>query len=110
MPFLPGICRKLFGEEIKLPFVETWWLSQADVRRRVLDELHRYVLLSAFGRDPLLPIRCSSLSPAARTHLSDRLRRRLTGDHGEDGGPFVLTARAWAVKGYSPRDPGRAAR
>ena len=66
MPFLPGICRKWFGEEIKLPFVETWWLSQAHVRKRVLEELHRYVLLSAFGRDGLLPIRCSSLSPAAR--------------------------------------------
>lgn len=66
MPFLPGICRKWFGEEIKLPFVETWWLSQNDVRRRVLDQLHRYVLLSAFNRDPLLPIRCASLSPAAR--------------------------------------------
>ena len=66
MPFLPGICRKWFGEEIKLPFVETWWLSQADIRRRVMGELHRYVLLSAFGRDGLLPIRCSSLSPAAR--------------------------------------------
>ncbi len=66
MPFLPGICRKWFKEEIKLPFVETWWLSQPDVRRRVLENLHRYVLLSAFNRDPLLPIRCSSLSPAAR--------------------------------------------
>ena len=53
MPFLPRICRKWFGEEMKLPFVETWWLGQADVRRRVLDQLHRYVLLSAFGRDPL---------------------------------------------------------
>ena len=37
MPFLPGICRKWFGEEIKLPFVETWWLSQTDIRRRVLE-------------------------------------------------------------------------
>lgn len=66
MPFLPGICRKWFGEEIKLPFVETWWLSQANVRRRVLENLHRYVLLSAFNNDSLLPIRCASLSPAAR--------------------------------------------
>ncbi|MES2657835.1 MAG: circularly permuted type 2 ATP-grasp protein [Verrucomicrobiota bacterium] len=66
MPFLPGICRKWFGEEIKLPFVETWWLSQPDIRRKVIDQLHRYVLLSAFNRDRLLPIRCASLSPAAR--------------------------------------------
>ncbi len=66
MPFLPGICRKWFGEEIKLPFVETWWLSQPNIRRRVLENFHRYVLLSAFNTDRLLPIRCASLSPAAR--------------------------------------------
>lgn len=66
MPFLPGICRKWFGEEIKLPFVETWWLNPPDIRRKVTDKLHRYILLSAFGRDPLLPIRGANLSPAAR--------------------------------------------
>ncbi len=66
MPFLPGICRKWLGEEIKLPFVETWWLSQPSVRRRVLEQLHRYVLLPAFNRDPLLPVRCADLSQAAR--------------------------------------------
>lgn len=66
MPFLPGICRKWFGEEIKLPFVETWWLGQAGIRKRVIEQLHRYVLLSAFDPDPLLPVRCSKLSPAAR--------------------------------------------
>jgi len=66
MPFLPGICRKWFGEDIKLPFIETWWLGQAHVRKRVLDELHRYVLISAFGSDELLPLRCTSLSPSAR--------------------------------------------
>ncbi|MEO5823494.1 MAG: SAM-dependent methyltransferase, partial [Vicinamibacteraceae bacterium] len=35
--------------------------------------------------------------------LRDRLRRMLvdTGG-GNGGGPFVLTARAWAVKGYAP--------
>jgi len=43
-----------------------------------------------------------SLSPAARTLLADRLRRRLADQHGNGGGPFVMTARAWAVKGYSP--------
>ena len=66
MPFLPGICRKWFGEEIKLPFVETWWLGQPEARRRVLDELHRYVLLPAFHRDARLPVRCAGLSPAGR--------------------------------------------
>ncbi len=76
MPFLPGICRKWFGEEIKLPFVETWWLSQADVRRKVLDNLHRYVLLSAFGRDAHLPLRCASLSPSARKQWMATIEER----------------------------------
>lgn len=76
MPFLPGICRKWFNEEIKLPFVETWWLSQPGVRHRVLDNLHRYVLLSAFNRDPLLPIRCSSLSPSARKQWMAAIQER----------------------------------
>lgn len=76
MPFLPGICRKWFGEEIKLPFVETWWLSQNEVRRRVLDQFHRYVLLPAFGSDPLLPLRCASLSPAARKQWMATIEER----------------------------------
>lgn len=76
MPFLPGICRKWFGEEIKLPFVETWWLSQPLVRRRVLDNLHRYVLISAFGRDSQLPMRCSGLSPAARKQWMAAIEER----------------------------------
>ncbi len=67
LPFLPKICREWFGEEMKLPFVETWWLGQAEVRRRVLDQLHRFILMSASPHlDPLLPIQCSSMSPSAR--------------------------------------------
>ena len=76
MPFLPGICRKWLGEEIKLPFVETWWLGQPDVRRRVLEQLHRYVLLPAFNRDPLLPVRCATLSPNARKHWIATIEER----------------------------------
>lgn len=76
MPFLPGICRKWFGEEIKLPFVETWWLGQPDVRRRVLENLQRYVLLSAFHRDSHLPLRCAGLSPAARKQWMAAIEER----------------------------------
>jgi uncharacterized circularly permuted ATP-grasp superfamily protein/uncharacterized alpha-E superfamily protein len=67
MPFLPRICRQLLGEEMKLPFVETWWLGQSEIRRRVLDQLHRFILLTASPHlEPLLPLQCSGLSPAAR--------------------------------------------
>ncbi len=42
----------------------------------------------------------AGLAPDARAALGDRLRERLLGT-GDDG-PFTLTARAWAVKGYAP--------
>ncbi len=92
MPFLPGICRKWFKEEIKLPFVETWWLNQPEVRRRVFDQLHRYVLLSAFGRDSLLPVRCSSLSPAARKQWIATIEER----------PFDFVAQLDVVPSLTP--------
>jgi uncharacterized circularly permuted ATP-grasp superfamily protein/uncharacterized alpha-E superfamily protein len=67
MPFLPRICRQWFGEEMKLPFVESWWLGQPEIRRRVMEQFHRFILLSASpDLDPLLPVQCSGLSPAAR--------------------------------------------
>jgi SAM-dependent methyltransferase len=45
----------------------------------------------------------ASLAVDQRDALRDRLRRLLVGTGaGNGGGPFVLTARAWAVKGYAP--------
>lgn len=66
LPFLPVICREWFGEDLKLPFVETWWLGQEDVRKWVAEHLSRFVLLSAHGDEPHLPVRWSTLSPTAR--------------------------------------------
>jgi uncharacterized alpha-E superfamily protein len=66
LPFLPRICREWFGEDLKLPFVETWWLGNAEVRARVMADLNRYVLLSAFPEDRLLPLRWSTLSPNSK--------------------------------------------
>ena len=48
----------------------------------------------------------ASLPPPARDALQARLRRRFF--DGRPEGPFVLEARAWAVKGYVPPRPTRA--
>ncbi len=67
MPFLPRICREWFGEEMKLPFVETWWLGQKEIRDSVFANFSRYVLLSSSPQDDsVLPLQCSDLSPSAR--------------------------------------------
>jgi uncharacterized circularly permuted ATP-grasp superfamily protein/uncharacterized alpha-E superfamily protein len=77
MSFLPRICREWFGEEFKLPFVETWWLGQPEVRRRVFEQLDRYVLMSASTRvEAHLPLQCASLSPAARRQWMATIEER----------------------------------
>lgn len=43
----------------------------------------------------------AALPTGQRDAVRDRLRRLLIGD-GAGSGPFTLTARAWAVKGYAP--------
>ncbi len=74
--FLPLICRKWFGEELSLPFVESWWLGQQLVRDRLLGNLNGYVLLSAFGNDPLLPVKWNGLSAASRKQWMMVILRR----------------------------------
>lgn len=74
--FLPLICRKWFGEELLLPFVESWWLGQKVVRDRLMADLGGYVLISAFGRDKLLPVKWSMLSAASRKQWAALIERR----------------------------------
>ncbi len=69
MSFLPGLCRHLLGEELKLPSVATWWCGQKAAREHVLKNLDRLVV-----------------KPAFRTHLNiadaerDELRKRIEFD------------------------------
>ena len=77
MPFLPRICREWLGEEMLLPFVETWWLGQEEVREMVAAEFHRFILMPASGEPmPLLPVRCASLSPASRKQWLSLIQAR----------------------------------
>ena len=58
MAFLPGLCRQLLGEELRMPSVATWWCGQEKPRRYVLEHLKELVLKSTFpqpGRHPEFP-------------------------------------------------------
>ena len=46
--FLPGLCRHLLGEELKLPSVATWWCGQKSAERHVLERLDRFFVKPAF--------------------------------------------------------------
>jgi len=56
LPFLPGLCRRLLDEELKLPSVPTWWCGQPRELRFVLDHLDEMVIKLAYptrGADPV---------------------------------------------------------
>jgi uncharacterized circularly permuted ATP-grasp superfamily protein/uncharacterized alpha-E superfamily protein len=73
MAFLPGLCRQLLGEELRMPSVATWWCGQEEPRRYVLEHLKELVIKSAFprfGRNPDFP---EVMSAAARETLARRI-------------------------------------
>jgi uncharacterized circularly permuted ATP-grasp superfamily protein/uncharacterized alpha-E superfamily protein len=48
MSFLPGLCRHLLGEPLKLPSVATWWCGQKEARAHVLEHLDKLIVKPAF--------------------------------------------------------------
>ncbi len=48
MAFLPNLCRKLLGEELKLQSARTWWCGDRDSLRYVLDNLADLIVKPAF--------------------------------------------------------------
>jgi uncharacterized circularly permuted ATP-grasp superfamily protein/uncharacterized alpha-E superfamily protein len=48
MSFLPGLCRHVLGEELKLPSVATWWCGQRSACTYVLEHLEELIVRSSF--------------------------------------------------------------
>lgn len=49
MSFMPKLCRRLLGEELKLPNIATWWCGGAKERALVLSRLDELALSGAYG-------------------------------------------------------------
>jgi uncharacterized circularly permuted ATP-grasp superfamily protein/uncharacterized alpha-E superfamily protein len=69
LPFLPGLCRRLLGEELALPSVQTWWCGSPDDRRHVLANLPHMVFKPAFPEPGSDPVFGGDLSKAGRDEL-----------------------------------------
>lgn len=76
VPFLPAACRKLLGEELRLPSSATWWCGQPDALAYVLDKLDTLVIRSAFRVNEAPPIEAGLLTQAAREELVGKLKAR----------------------------------
>jgi uncharacterized circularly permuted ATP-grasp superfamily protein/uncharacterized alpha-E superfamily protein len=77
--FLPGLCRALLNEELKLPTVATWWCGQEAPLQYVADHLESLVVKPAFpaawGGEPRgNPIFGAKLTNDQRRELIDRVR------------------------------------
>jgi uncharacterized circularly permuted ATP-grasp superfamily protein/uncharacterized alpha-E superfamily protein len=76
MPFLPGLSRRLLGEELELPSVATWWCGQEPALSYVRDNLPFLVIKPAFPSKGMEPVFGGQLSPAERAQLLERIGNR----------------------------------
>lgn len=73
MAFLPGLCRHLLGEELRLPSVATWWCGEDGPRRYVAEHLEELVIKPAFPRPGQNAEFPSSMDAPARQKLAERI-------------------------------------
>lgn len=101
-PFLPGLCRHLLSEELKLPDVPTWWCGQPRELAMVLENPRRWVLKPAFAYGARDPIFLDELSAAELDRALTRVRSEPHAWVAQE----VLqlsTAPAWTPAGLEPR-------
>jgi uncharacterized circularly permuted ATP-grasp superfamily protein/uncharacterized alpha-E superfamily protein len=76
--FLPGLCKHLLDEELKIPTVATWWCGQEEPLKYVTSHLETLVMKPTFpGVIPGLggnPVFGSALSEQQRADLLARIR------------------------------------
>jgi uncharacterized circularly permuted ATP-grasp superfamily protein/uncharacterized alpha-E superfamily protein len=74
MPFLPGLCRHLLGEELKLPSVVTRWCGQPSELQYVLDHLDQLVTKRTFRSEAREPVFGGHLSGREKALLAAEIR------------------------------------
>lgn len=73
--FLPDLCRRILGEELKLPSVQTWWCGNDDDRRYVLDHLHELVIKPSMLHRTRQPVFGGALSQSDRERLAAAIEK-----------------------------------
>lgn len=79
--FLPSLCRRVLGEDLKIPHIATWWCGQKSARDEVLSRLDEFAIEGAYGRAvPGFansgPVLASELSAAERERLRAAIAQR----------------------------------
>jgi uncharacterized circularly permuted ATP-grasp superfamily protein/uncharacterized alpha-E superfamily protein len=79
--FLPALSRRLFGQNLILPNIATWWCGQDGPRAQVEAGLDRMLIGPAFGETPAglpdgRPVLGAGLAGFARARLLEDMARR----------------------------------
>jgi uncharacterized circularly permuted ATP-grasp superfamily protein/uncharacterized alpha-E superfamily protein len=79
--FLPSLCRRFFGEELKMPHIATWWCGQESAREEVLSRLDEVAIEGAYRRgvpgfQGNAPVLASELPIAERERLKRAINER----------------------------------
>lgn len=107
MSFMPGLCRKIFGEDMLLPSAATWWCGQDRERDYVLDNLDQLVIRPTFSNRTIVTNKMQAVLPgqmsaADREALKARIRRRGYDFFGQEVLPLSTTP-AWRDGTLQPR-------
>ena len=74
--FLPRINHYLFGEELLLPSIATWWCGEPPVLEHALEKLPELLIKPAFPSQSFVPVFGRDLSEKQRDDLVRRMRAR----------------------------------
>ncbi|MEM9295102.1 MAG: circularly permuted type 2 ATP-grasp protein [Planctomycetota bacterium] len=74
--FLPGLCQKLLGEELKLPTLATWWCGQPKELSYVREHLRELVIKPAMPGVDTPPVFGDQLTPDQAADLLARIEER----------------------------------
>jgi uncharacterized circularly permuted ATP-grasp superfamily protein/uncharacterized alpha-E superfamily protein len=102
LAFLPGLCRHLLGEELRLPSVATWWCGQTKEQQYVIEHLDEMVVKSAFGVRASAPVFGGKLSAKERADLIAAIKARPYDFVGEEK-VALSTAPVWQSDRLEPR-------
>jgi uncharacterized circularly permuted ATP-grasp superfamily protein/uncharacterized alpha-E superfamily protein len=82
--FLPGLCRALLAEDLRLPSIATWWCGQPAERQHVLDRFDEMMIGPAFSTSlPFEDVRGTMLGSALTPQEHAALRDRIAGNGAE---------------------------
>lgn len=74
--FLPKINQYLFGEELILPSIATWWCGEPPVLAQALEKLPQLLIKPAFPSQSFTPVFGRDLNEAQRGLLAARMQAR----------------------------------